>query len=181
MPWVSNQPIPLCTGRKQEYSMESPVEGRACPLLSYGKTKSFCFQLSTLEKLILSTSTRRSAKRVFGITHPNTEHVFIVLCLDRKTGKTLWRREATRKIPHEGTHGDNNFASASPTTDGQRLYCWFGSAGLFCYDLDGKKLWERDLGRSRLVQVLVRVVLLFCTRINLLLFVIVRGNRAYRS
>ena len=41
----------------------------------------------------------------------------------------------------------------------------------------GKETW----GRSRLVQVLVRVVLLFCTRINLLLFVIVRGNLAYRS
>ena len=43
---------------------------------------------------------------------------------------------ATRLIPHEGTHRDNNYASASPTTDGERLYCWFGSAGLFCYDLE---------------------------------------------
>jgi outer membrane protein assembly factor BamB len=86
-------------------------------------------------------------KRVFGITHPNTSHQFVVLCLDRATGKERWRRIATEKVPHEGHHGDNNFASASPFTDGERLYCWFGSAGLFCYDLDGTKLWERDLGR----------------------------------
>ena len=86
-------------------------------------------------------------KRVFGITHPNTEYEFVVLCLDRKSGKELWRRTATRKIPHEGHHGDNDFAPASPTTDGERLYCWFGSAGLFCYDLSGKKLWQRDLGK----------------------------------
>ncbi len=85
-------------------------------------------------------------RRVFGIIYPNTAYKFVVLCLDRQTGKELWRRTATQRVPHEGHHRDNDFASASPTTDGERLYCWFGSAGLFCYDLDGKKLWERDLG-----------------------------------
>ena len=48
----------------------------------------------------------------------------------------------------EGTHNDADFASASPTTDGSRLYCWFGSAGMYCYDLDGKLLWERQLGKA---------------------------------
>ncbi|NQT41460.1 MAG: PQQ-like beta-propeller repeat protein [Planctomycetes bacterium] len=87
-------------------------------------------------------------ERVFGIKYPNTVYAFLVLCLDRNSGKELWRRTATQCIPHEGHHGDNNFASASPTTDGERLYCWFGSAGLFCYDLDGEKLWDRDLGKA---------------------------------
>ncbi len=73
-----------------------------------------------------------------------------MLCLDRHTGKVLWRQTATKLIPHEGAHRDNNFASASPTTDGERLYCWFGSAGLFCYDLDGNKLWERNLGKIKM-------------------------------
>ena len=89
-------------------------------------------------------------KRVFGITHPNTSYELVVLCLDRSTGKVLWRQLATKLIPHEGTHGDNNFASASPTTDGNRLYCWFGSAGLFCFDLDGNKVWERKLGKIKM-------------------------------
>ena len=89
-------------------------------------------------------------KRVFGITHPNTSYEFVVLCLDRHTGKVLWRQTATKLIPHEGAHRDNNFASASPTTDGERIYCWFGSAGLFCYDLNGKKLWERKLGQVKM-------------------------------
>ncbi len=85
--------------------------------------------------------------RVFGIKYPNTVYEFVVLCLDRETGKELWRSTATQLIPQEGHHGDNDFASASPTTDGERLYCWFGSAGLFCYDLNGKRLWQRDLGK----------------------------------
>lgn len=87
-------------------------------------------------------------KRVFGITHPNTFYRFEVLCLDRNTGQELWRQTASEHVPHEGTHNDADFASASPTTDGQRLYCWFGSAGMYCYDLVGKKLWERQLGKA---------------------------------
>jgi outer membrane protein assembly factor BamB len=85
----------------------------------------------------------------FDIKRPNNKHAFVVLCLDRNTGKEIWRDTAITKIPHEGAHNDNDFASASPTTDGERLYCWFGSAGLFCYDLNGKKLWERELGEAR--------------------------------
>ncbi len=89
-------------------------------------------------------------ERVFGIKFPNTTYEFVVLCLDRNTGKELWRRTANEGIPHEGHHRDNDFASASPMTDGERLYCWFGSAGLFCYDLDGKKLWQRNLGKAHM-------------------------------
>lgn len=87
-------------------------------------------------------------KRVFGIKHPNTFYKFEVLCLDRQTGKELWRQTASEHVPHEGTHHDADFASASPTTDGERLYCWFGSAGMYCYDLGGKRLWQRDLGKA---------------------------------
>ena len=86
----------------------------------------------------------------FDIKRPNTSYEFVVLCFDRNSGAEIWRQVATKKIPHEGTHNDNDFASASPTTDGQRLYCWFGSAGLFCYDLNGQKLWERDLGEVQI-------------------------------
>jgi outer membrane protein assembly factor BamB len=85
----------------------------------------------------------------FDIKQPNAQHAFVVLCLDRNTGEEVWRQVATTKVPHEGAHNDNDFASASPTTDGEYLCCWFGSAGLFCYDLRGKKLWERDLGEAK--------------------------------
>ncbi len=85
----------------------------------------------------------------FDIKRPNTSRAFVVLCLDRSTGDEVWRQTATTKLPHEGTHNDNDFASASPTTDGERLYCWFGSAGLYCYDLGGNPLWERTLGEAR--------------------------------
>ncbi len=77
----------------------------------------------------------------------NQEHQFVVLCLDKKTGKTLWQKVAKTATPHEGYHGMyGSFASNSPVTDGRNVYAFFGSRGVFCYDLNGKLLWEKDLG-----------------------------------
>lgn len=88
-------------------------------------------------------------RRPFGIKYPNAYFQFVVMCLDRDTGKLLWKRVAREAVPPEGRHGDNNYASASPTTDGKFLYASFGSNGIYCYDLDGKKIWERDLGKMK--------------------------------
>ena len=69
------------------------------------------------------------------------------MSLDRRTGKTLWQKTATEVVPHEGRQDTNTYASASPSTDGQRLYVSFGSQGIYCYDLQGNLQWKRDLGR----------------------------------
>jgi outer membrane protein assembly factor BamB len=75
------------------------------------------------------------------------EHKFVVMCLDKKTGKTLWERVAKVATPHEGYHQQyGSFASNAPLTDGRHLYVSFGSRGVYCYDLNGKLIWEKDLG-----------------------------------
>jgi outer membrane protein assembly factor BamB len=89
---------------------------------------------------------RRGFGRFGGDSGPRNVHQFIVMCLDRHTGEVLWQKVAREAAPHEGKHGDNTFASGSPTTDGERLYVTFGSQGIFCYDLDGNPLWNVDLG-----------------------------------
>lgn len=82
-----------------------------------------------------------------GGTGAGEEHRFEALAVDRNTGKILWRRTATTAIPHEGYHHlYGSFASNAPATDGQRIYAFFGSRGLFVYDLDGKLLWQKDIG-----------------------------------
>lgn len=83
--------------------------------------------------------------RIFGIKFPNTSYQMVVLCLDRHTGKTLWRDVAATIVPHEGHHKDASFASGSPVSDGERVYFFFGSGGLFAYDLAGKKIWAREM------------------------------------
>ena len=75
------------------------------------------------------------------------EHRFEVMAIDRATGKVAWQHTATTATPHEGYHHlYGSFASNAPATDGERLYAFFGSRGLFVYDLNGKPLWQKDLG-----------------------------------
>ena len=71
----------------------------------------------------------------------------LVLCLDRAEGKELWRAGTTYRGKEE-THPTNPLASASPVTDGERVSAWFGSAGLWCWDLAGKEQWHLDLGKQ---------------------------------
>jgi outer membrane protein assembly factor BamB len=69
------------------------------------------------------------------------------MCLDRKTGKLLWQREPKVATPHEGYHPQyGSFASNSPVTDGKYVIAFFGSRGVYCYDLDGNKIWDKDYG-----------------------------------
>ena len=87
---------------------------------------------------------RRGGRRGRGGGDSLKEHRFVLLALDRATGKTLWEATATTATPHQGHHRDHGFASASPFTDGERVYTHFGSRGLFCYTLDGTEVWKRD-------------------------------------
>ena len=80
---------------------------------------------------------------------PANDFRFDVICFDRATGQIRWQRTACEDVPHEGRHPTNTFASASPTTDGRRLYVSFASRGIYCYDLEGALLWQRDLGDAR--------------------------------
>jgi outer membrane protein assembly factor BamB len=82
-------------------------------------------------------------------TPPDKVYQFVVLCIDRATGKIRWQRIAAEKIPHEGRQPTNTYASASPTTDGQRVYVSFGSQGIYAYDMEGTLCWQRDLGQMR--------------------------------
>lgn len=85
--------------------------------------------------------------RVFVTQAIEKENRRTLICLDRATGKQLWQ-SGTTYAEKEPTHGTNPYCSASPVTDGERVMASFGSAGLFCYDLEGKELWKRDFGKQ---------------------------------
>src|SRR5262249_23458247 len=71
-----------------------------------------------------------------------------VLCFRRSDGKLLWQGDTIYKEP-EMTHPTNPFCSASPVTDGERVIASHGSAGLVCYDFEGKRLWHHDVGKLK--------------------------------
>jgi outer membrane protein assembly factor BamB len=78
---------------------------------------------------------------------PTNYYQFMVYGIDRTTGEIRWQHMATEQVPHRGHHRDHGYASGSPTTDGRYLYVSFGSQGVYCYDLEGRLRWSRDLGR----------------------------------
>jgi outer membrane protein assembly factor BamB len=71
---------------------------------------------------------------------------FTVLALRRSDGKVVWEKVVREEKPHEGTHPTGTWASNSAVTDGRNVYAFFGSRGLYALDMNGKLLWEKDLG-----------------------------------
>lgn len=71
---------------------------------------------------------------------------FDLLAINRSDGSILWQKTLREIQPHEGTHGDATYASNSPVTDGEYIYAYFGSRGLYCVDMMGNVKWEKDIG-----------------------------------
>jgi outer membrane protein assembly factor BamB len=69
-----------------------------------------------------------------------------VTCIDLNTGKEIWKQVAFKGNPKINKHPMSNYATETPVTDGKRVYAYFGMLGLFCYDMDGNMLWQKDLG-----------------------------------
>jgi len=74
-------------------------------------------------------------------------HTFKVVCLDRTSGKILWERTAYEGPVHDSRHKKASFASSTPATDGKYVFAFFGSEGLYAYDLKGKQIWKQNLGK----------------------------------
>ena len=79
--------------------------------------------------------------------HPeDIDHDFRLYCLDKKTGKVLWSRTAHRGKPKVKRHIKASHANCTPATDGKHVVAFFGSEGLYCFDMEGNPIWQKDLG-----------------------------------
>jgi len=78
-------------------------------------------------------------------------HKFVVISVDRNTGKIRWQTTVREELPYSHTHEFGSWASSSPLTDGEHIYAYFGSHGIYCLNFQGEILWERDLGRMEKV------------------------------
>ena len=67
-------------------------------------------------------------------------------CIDLKSGKEIWKQIAHDGSPKIKKHEASTYACETPVTDGKRVYAYFGMTGVYCYDLDGKLVWQKDLG-----------------------------------
>jgi outer membrane protein assembly factor BamB len=69
-----------------------------------------------------------------------------VLCIDRTSGKILWQSGPKYGAPELTMKDSNPYCAASPVTDGERVIAFFGSAGMYCFDFEGRQLWHADTG-----------------------------------
>lgn len=66
----------------------------------------------------------------------------VAMCLDRRSGKTLWRHNVATGLRRDSR---SNFAAPSPVTDGERVVFFYGSGQLASFNLDGKLQWQRNI------------------------------------
>lgn len=129
-----------------KWKTDLPGKGSATPIV-WGD-RIFVLSATKTDRVATAAELPARDQRFETKTEPPTHfYKFIVLCIDRKSGKVLWEKVAAEKVPHEGHHETHSYAAGSPTTDGRFLYASFGSFGTYCYDFDGNLIWSRDLGR----------------------------------
>jgi outer membrane protein assembly factor BamB len=120
-----NPPVAWSETKNVKWKVEIPGQGSGTPVV-WGET------------IYLLTAVPAAA--------PPGPQRFTILAIGRRDGRTIWQKVLREEVPHEGHHATNTFASASALTDGEHVYAFFGSRGLYALDLKGHVKWEKDLG-----------------------------------
>lgn len=153
---VANSDAPLTWSDDKNIAWKTPIPGRAfsTPVIA-GNLIFVTTAIPTAEAAEQPAAPPPSGPPAGGGRGPggpprasgaNQEHRFVVMAINRTTGKLVWERTANTAVSHEGYHGKyGSFASYAPVTDGKHVWAMFGSYGLFCYDMAGKLIWKMDL------------------------------------
>jgi outer membrane protein assembly factor BamB len=130
-----------------KWKIAIPGKGHATPII--WKDKIFILTAVETDKEGQAQTEASEPQRGRGMPTTRTTkiHKFVVLAVDRDDGKILWQKTVKEEMPQEGTHEFGSWASHSPVTDGEHIYAYFGSRGLYCLDMKGNLKWERDFGQ----------------------------------
>jgi outer membrane protein assembly factor BamB len=124
-----------------KWNVEIPGLGLSCPVIWD-------------DRVFISTAVSEQDSKgyttgIYGDIAPvndSSEHVWKVLCFDKKSGKLIWEQDAYQGVPSVKRHPKSSHANTSMATDGKHVIAFFGSEGLYCYNMDGRLLWKRDFG-----------------------------------
>jgi len=124
-----------------KWNVEVPGLGLSCPVIWD-------------DRVFITTAVSDQDKKgylpgMYGDIQPvndSSEHVWKVLCFDKNSGSLLWEQDAYQGIPTVKRHPKSSHATTTVATDGSHVIAFFGSEGLYCYDMEGKLLWKRDFG-----------------------------------
>ncbi len=135
-------PVEWSEQKNVRWKVEVPGRGQSSPIV----WSDLVIVTTAVPKAGGAASAPRPVEGGFPLIKPDAPQEFVVLALGRADGKVRWRRVVRELLPHEGTHQDGSYASGSALTDGDRIYAFFGSRGLYALDFTGRILWEKDLG-----------------------------------
>src|SRR6188768_3563681 len=136
---TATPPIEWSETKNVRWKVEIPGRGSASPVV-WGD------RVFVLTAIPAGTSVGESHAPRGGV-NPRGVHRYVVMALDRRDGKVVWQQTAREEAPHEASHQDNGtWASASAMTDGEHVIASFESRGIYAYDMNGKLVWQKDLG-----------------------------------
>jgi outer membrane protein assembly factor BamB len=129
------------TSHNVKWNIEIPGLGLSCPVIWDDRV--------FITTAVSSQDTEGYKTGMYGDIEPvedSSEHVWKVYCFDKSTGKKIWENDACTGIPKVRRHPKSSHANTTVATDGHHVIAFFGSEGLYCYDVDGNLLWKRDFG-----------------------------------
>ncbi|MBN2029139.1 PQQ-like beta-propeller repeat protein [bacterium] len=142
-----NPPIEWSESKNIKWKIEIPGKCHATPIV-WGDQLFILSAVETNKKTVSSDNTQQQGGYPGMPTAKSKNvHEFVVIAVNRQNGKLLWTRTVKEEMPEEGTHEFGSWASNSPVTDGEYIYAYFGSRGLYCLDMQGNIKWERDFGQ----------------------------------
>ena len=146
-------PVKWNENKNIKWKIEIPGKGHATPIIWGNKI----FVLTAIktdkkiepQKKVPAQPTQGQGRGRSMSTTPEHVHKFAIFAINRFDGSIIWQHTAREELPHEGVHSTGNYASNSPVTDGEHIYAYFGSRGLYCYDMQGKLIWDKDFGEMK--------------------------------
>jgi outer membrane protein assembly factor BamB len=139
----ADPPIEWSETRNVTWKIEIPGRGSASPIVWGDRI----FLLTAIPAGVTGPDSHLPR----GGISPRVAHQYKVLAINRADGRIVWERTAREEAPHEASHQDNGtWASASAITDGQHVIASFESRGIYCYDMNGALVWQKDLGDKRM-------------------------------
>jgi len=129
------------TGKNIAWKTEIPGLAHSCPIIWDDKVF-VTTAVNTANQEDIQTGIYGS----IGSVPDSSVHEWKVYCLNLKTGDIEWEKTACSGVPEQKRHPMSSHANCTPATNGEYLVAFFGSEGLFCYDLDGNLIWSKDFG-----------------------------------
>jgi outer membrane protein assembly factor BamB len=144
-----NTPSEFSETNNVKWKLEIPGKGHATPIV-WGNQIIIQTAVATDKKPEKNVAADTTA---IPVKSGPTEfiHQFKVISIDKNSGKISWQTVVKEELPLERTHELGSWASNSPCTDGENIYAFFGSRGLFCLDFKGNVKWQRNFGQMDIV------------------------------